>query len=215
MPSIEENRDFWGRGYHWKDLGEEWGPKDPRWKATILELAVEPYLKPGARALEIGPGGGRFTEELLRRGPSRLTLVDLAEKCLEMCRQRFGPEPRLAYLLGDGRSLAGVPDASIDFCFSFDVFVHIEKPELEAYFAELQRVLVPGGVASIHYATIDRADPSIDPDPRIGWRADYRSGDMQALLARLGLEPLLDFYHPHLSCGNSSLVSFRKPAARV
>jgi ubiquinone/menaquinone biosynthesis C-methylase UbiE len=212
MPSIEENRNFWGRDYHWKELGEDWGPKDPRWKATILERAVTPFLFPGARVLEIGPGAGRFTEELLKREPRSIVLLDLAQKCLDMCKERFGADPRLEYVLSNGRSLPGIADQSVDFIFSFDVFVHIEKPELEAYFEEFKRVLKPGGTASIHYATIDRADPTIDPDPRIGWRADYRSTDMHNLLTRLGLEGLDDFYHPLLSCGNSSMVSLRKPA---
>ena len=56
------------------------------------------------------------------------------------------------------------PDASIDRIWSFDVFVHIQAIDIEAYVAQFARILRPGGTALIHHSksgTFAR-----------GWRSD-------------------------------------------
>ncbi len=206
MPTREENRRFWGEQYDWSDRGESWTP-DPIWKRTILEGTLWRHLQRGRDVLEIGPGGGRWTAEILALEPRRLVLVDLTETCLELCRERFGAQrPDIEYLLGDGRSLAGVEDASIDLIWSFDVFVHVEKPEVGAYAKEFARVLRPGGLAIVHYASIDRCQ---GPDPRSGWRANFTSGDMAEVAREAGLGLEADLYDPHLSHANSSIAVLR------
>lgn len=208
MPTREENLRFWGRDYDWSDRGESWTPGE-LWKRTILERTLWPHLTPGMDVLEIGPGAGRWTSEILTRAPRRLVLVDLAQKCLDMCAERFGAEhPDIEYLLGDGMSLVGVDDGSIDLVWSFDVFVHVEKPQVKGYMHEFARVLRPGAVAILHYASIDRAQCE---DPREGWRANFTSMDLRELLDDARLELIDDLYHPLISHTNSSIALFRRP----
>jgi SAM-dependent methyltransferase len=208
MPTREENRRFWGEQYDWSDLGESWTP-DPVWKRTILEATLWRYLERERDVLEIGPGAGRWTAEILALEPRRLVLVDLAAKCLDLCRARFGAQhPDIEYVLGDGLSLAGIADRQIDLIWSFDVFVHVEKPEVRGYVREFARVLRPGGLAIVHYASIDRCS---GPEPRAGWRADFTSADMAEVAADAGLSIEADLYDPHISHANSSIAVLRRP----
>jgi cyclopropane fatty-acyl-phospholipid synthase-like methyltransferase len=55
-------------------------------------------------------------------------------------------------VLTDGRSLPGLDEATVDFIWSYDVFVHVNPTDAERYLAEFARVLKPGGYASIHHA---------------------------------------------------------------
>lgn len=208
MPTKDENKQFWGEDYDWSDGGESWTPSE-EWRAKVLEITIHKYVKPNQAILEIGPGAGRFTVELLKATPTRLALVDLNQKCLDLCQQRFGDHAVIEYHLNDGASLPMLEDTSIDFVWSFDVFVHIEAPEVLSYFKEFARVLRPGCFGIVHYASIDRA---IDDDTRSGWRADFTSGQMMGVLEQCGLKLEEDLYDEQLSHGNSSIVIFSKPA---
>ncbi|MFH0946171.1 MAG: class I SAM-dependent methyltransferase, partial [Planctomycetota bacterium] len=118
-----------------------------------------------------------------------------------------GDHPALELVCNDGQDLGFVGDETIDFIWSFDVFVHLEKPEVAAYFAHFKRVLRPGGLGVVHYATLDRAPLA---ERKVGWRAEFTSGDMFALLKEHGLRIVQDFYDPHISFANSSVIVFRK-----
>ena len=47
-----------------------------------------------------------------------------------------------------------VPDGSVDFVFSFDVFVHIKREVVEEYLKEFSRVLKVGGRGFIHHSNL-------------------------------------------------------------
>ena len=73
-------------------------------------------------------------------------VVDISERCIEACRQRFAAESHIAYHANDGRSLEMVADRSIDFVFSFDSLVHADADVIEDYLRQLGRKLTPNGV---------------------------------------------------------------------
>jgi hypothetical protein len=56
--------------------------------------------------------------------------------------------------LNDGRSLSMIPDASVDFVFSFDSFVHLPREIIAAYLSELARTLKVGGKGFIHHSNL-------------------------------------------------------------
>lgn len=153
MPTLADNRAMWGDWYAWGDGGEEWsaawGGSEAQWTGTILPR-IERFL-PAARALEIAPGFGRWTH-YLREHCGRLVVVDLSEACVGACRERFAGDERVECHVNDGRSLAMVQDASIDFVFTFDSLVHAEADVLEAYVHELARVLARTGTAFVHHS---------------------------------------------------------------
>lgn len=80
--------------------------------------------------------------------------VDLSENCIQYCRQRFADQSQVSFHQNDGKSLAVIPDESIDFVFSFDSLVHAEADVLEAYLVQLATRLKPNGVGFIHHSNL-------------------------------------------------------------
>src|SRR5207245_11411542 len=70
--------------------------------------------------------------------PRRLTLFPYST-LFRSCSRRFAAESHVHCYLNDGRSLSMIPDASVDFVFSFDSFVHLPREIVEGYLNELRR----------------------------------------------------------------------------
>ena len=86
---------------------------------------------------------------------AELILVDMSPNCVKHCRELFGEEAAgtaVRYVLNEGRALPGVADASVDFVWSYDSFVHMPEDVIASYLREIHRVLVPGGRAIVHHA---------------------------------------------------------------
>jgi len=150
---VDFNKDRWTARTDWALQGEEWsqfwGSSAAQWYGCLLPR-IAPYT-PAHSILEIAPGYGRWTQYL--HGLAReLTVVDLAENCIEHCRRRFDTCDNIRYVVNDGKSLAAIPDRSIDFVFSFDSLVHADISVLEAYLSQLDRILREGGVAFLHHS---------------------------------------------------------------
>lgn len=172
--SSRENRAIW-ETWDWSRRGEEWDDTDEpeEWRASVIEHVLLPNFPPGGgNVLEIGPGGGRWSEALQSRA-DHLVLVDVTERALELCRTRFADATNIDYVLTDGATLPDVADGSLDFVWSFDAFVHIAPLDIAAYVSEVARVLKPGGRAVIHHAGRYRRGP--------GWRSPMTA----ALFARI------------------------------
>ena len=157
MPSIRWNK-HWGADYNWTKDGDEWQGQAiycnqpyPLWKESLVKTFIEPWLTPTSTVLEIAPGRGRWTPYLLEKA-EQVHLLDLNASCIEYCKKKFGSNSKVNYHVNDGRSLAAIPDRSIDFIWSYDSFVHIELGDIDSYFSEFKRVLKPCGIAVIHHA---------------------------------------------------------------
>ena len=66
--------------------------------------------------------------------------------------QRSYRAPHLSTLRNNGTDFPGIADASVDFVFSFGVFVHLDIDVIEAYFRSMHRILKPSGCAVIQYS---------------------------------------------------------------
>lgn len=180
--STDDNRGSW-TDWDWSHAGEEWTLSE-EWKQALIDEVLCRWIAPGAAVLEIGPGGGRWSETLASR-TSRLVLVDVSDVPLERCRERLRAATHVEYLLTSGTELPGVADQSIDAVWSFDVFVHVAPRDQAAYLDEIARVLRDGGVAIIHHA--DGRNRGMLPS-RHGWRAPMSRGLFAVLAAERGLE---------------------------
>jgi ubiquinone/menaquinone biosynthesis C-methylase UbiE len=173
--SAERNREAWS-SWDWRDRGEEWTVSE-EWKRALIAEVLWPTMPRGGTLLEIGPGAGRWTEYLIESG-DRVILVDVSARVLDLCRDRFGDDESLTYVVGDGRALPGVAGESVDGVWSFDAFVHIGPVDVASYLSEIARVLRPGGVGVIHH--------SGRPDLK-GWRSPMSASLFANLAGERGL----------------------------
>ena len=141
--------------YDWKDAGEEWsapwGTSAAQWFGAILPRIRD--CLPTGTILEIAPGFGRWTH-YLKDYCQELWIVDRVDECIEVCRRRFAADSHVRCYLNDGLSLSMFPDASIDFVFSFDSFVHTKREVVEGYLRQLGTKLKPNGKGFIHHSNL-------------------------------------------------------------
>lgn len=161
MPKLEDNKTRWDGEYHWRDQGDEWsnlwGNPATQWYGTIM-----PRIKshvPANCILEIACGYGRWTQYLKDLGES-LIAIDLSAECIEASQQRFADCTNIEYHVNDGKSLDMIPDASVDFVFSFDSLVHADESVLNAYLGQFKRILTKDGVVFIHHSNFGEYHPA-------------------------------------------------------
>jgi SAM-dependent methyltransferase len=131
----------------------------------ILELVGAPGIDPGDVALDVGCGVGRLTRVLAARS-ARVIALDISTEMLARAQELNPQLDNVEWRHGDGASLAGIPDASVDVAVSFVVFQHIADPAITlGYIRELGRVLRPDGWVAFQVST----DPSLHKR-RWAWR---------------------------------------------
>lgn len=105
----------------------------------VLRQCVYPFIE-GKRVLEIGCGGGVFTDRIYITA-GHLTCIDVI------------PKPQLFELIGakyielDNQDYfcTGVKDDSMDFVFAYNVFCHLSNEAIKQYLESVLRVLKVGG----------------------------------------------------------------------
>jgi SAM-dependent methyltransferase len=108
-----------------------------------LQRLLLPHL-PAARqcALDLGAGQGELVEALQRLGYTSVEGIELSPSQVRLA------EAHGCYAVreGDaGQALAEHADASLDLICCFDVFEHLSHDICARWFAEIHRVLRPGG----------------------------------------------------------------------
>ena len=126
----------------------------------VLTRSLEPLgIEPGAdeTVLDIGCGVGRLTRALSHR-VAHVIGLDVSSEMLALARQANADHHNIEWVEGDGETLAGIADASVDGCYSFVVFQHLPDAAMTlGYVREMGRVLRPGGWAAFHVST----DPAV------------------------------------------------------
>ncbi len=129
--------------YRGSDRDRFWASGPADLNAILSSLDVR--ISPEDEVVEIGCGVGRLTRPLAARGRT-VHAFDVSGRMLELARRHNPQLENVTWIRGDGASLAGVSDASIDVCFSHVVFQHIPDPGVTlGYVREMGRVLRPGG----------------------------------------------------------------------
>jgi ubiquinone/menaquinone biosynthesis C-methylase UbiE len=130
--------------------GLEWGdPENVPPLRYVRDHYVRRFVNPDHTALEIGPGGGRWTRYLIEF--QKIYLVDYHAELLTELRKNFH-RPNMDFVKNNGADFPGVPDHSIDFLFSFGVFVHLDLPLIRDYLASMRRILKPTANVVLQYS---------------------------------------------------------------
>lgn len=144
-------------GSKYQHLGDEWNDDNTaeRKRDTFYFIAyADRWLHPDMTVLEVGPGGGKWTSRIAPK-VRRMIVLDVSEEMLRRTQARceaLGIH-NVEYLLGNGRDFRPIENSSIDFFFSYDVFVHIALEDTWPYAQEMARVLAPGGIGVCHHAS--------------------------------------------------------------
>jgi len=161
--------------------------------------------------IEIGSGIGRMTAAFSRTFGT-VYAADVDAAFLERCREtvfHHGEPTRLRTLhVADGRTLE-LPNASVDFAFSYITLQHCNGADAHSLVREAIRVTKPGGLIALNFRTWTRADAAlvplgglvrllwrmpkvakymarVRPLTRLGWQANRLSPD--DVLAELGTD---------------------------
>ena len=177
LNSVQINKVIWNN-WDWRSGGKEWSIS-PEWEKSVIENFLRPNVPQGSSTVEVGPGGGRWTGELIARCES-LKAVDISEACILLCRERFKQHSNAEFLVGSGSDLCAIPSQSVDAVWSFDVFVHVNKEEFKNYAAEFFRILRPLGRGVIHHGSIGGKNG--------GWRSDATTANVAEFLTGAGLK---------------------------
>jgi ubiquinone/menaquinone biosynthesis C-methylase UbiE len=137
-------------------LGDEWnddGTPDRKRDNLYFTLYAERFIYSDMTVLEVGPGGGKWTVRLAPK-VKKLIVLDVSEEMLQ--RTKFRCESldihNVEYILANGQDFQPIPNDSIDFFFSYDVFVHIALEDTFPYTQEMFRVLKSEARGICHYA---------------------------------------------------------------
>lgn len=146
---------------------------------------------------ELGCGGGRNADELLKRFPqAKLTAVDYSsvsvEKAAKTNRKQI-EAGRCAVLQGDVSRLE-LPSGACDLATAFETVYF--WPGLERCFAEVARILAPGG----HFLIVNESDGEDETGKRFekiieGMRC-YTAEELTSALEQAGFSNLQITRHP-------------------
>lgn len=101
--------------------------------------------------VELACGRGRHVPQYIEKA-GHITLVDILEKNIEFCKERFKNVSKLSYYVNNGYDLQQIPDESQTSLFSYDAFVHFEMLDIFNYLKETRRILRGGGMALFHHS---------------------------------------------------------------
>jgi cyclopropane-fatty-acyl-phospholipid synthase len=135
--------------------------------AKKQHLAAKLLLSPGQRVLDIGCGWGGLGLSLAQAAGVQVHGVTLSTEQLALANARAeaaGLAGRAKFTLTDYRDVAGPYDRIV----SVGMFEHVGRPNYQAYFDQVAKLLTDDGVAVIH--SIGRAD---GPAFTQGWVAKY------------------------------------------
>jgi SAM-dependent methyltransferase len=141
-PAVRAGR-LWSRGSAMQDYYEDlWQRLPDRLEPPDLEVRLAHLragVSPGDRALDLGCGDGRFTEELARLGATAIG-VDVAQAALKRAGRRH---PGLDFRHTPIDGPLPFEDGSFDVIWASEVIEHVA--DTARWLSEVRRVLVPRG----------------------------------------------------------------------
>jgi cyclopropane-fatty-acyl-phospholipid synthase len=119
-------------------------------------------VQPGHTLLDIGCGWGALVLRAAQKFGARCVGVTLSQNQLELARERVaqaGLQDRIEIRLQDYRDVAG----TFDRITSVGMFEHVGIQHLAGYFAQINKLLAPGGVVMNHGITTTDVEHRASP----------------------------------------------------
>jgi len=153
-------------GHHW-DFAEFFTTGVGAINGIADELVAHGVEVALGSAIDFGCGYGRLTQALADRF-AEVIGVDCAESMLKGARQHNRHGDRVRYVHNECPDLQVFPDASFDLLMSLIVLQHMRQDYQAGYLREFVRVLRPGGVLYVQFATVPAKgyQPGVAPPER-------------------------------------------------
>ncbi len=136
---------------------------------------------PDDRLLEIGFGGGDLMARLLRGAPpAQMTGVERSAAAVAHARRRFAEAIQAQRVRIVEADVQALPFDALQFTAACMVNTIYFWPDIQPPFAELHRVLQPGGRLVVSYN-------SIGPGAKAGLSRSYAPAEVEAALQAVGL----------------------------
>jgi ubiquinone/menaquinone biosynthesis C-methylase UbiE len=135
---------------HWEAVYRRKGPDEVSWFRPHLERSMA-YIEaagvaPDGGIIDVGGGESTLVDDLLARGYSNVSVLDISATAIEVAQERLGPlAPRVKWLVGDITTMA-LSDNAYDFWHDRAVFHFLRDEEQRRRYVEaVRRALKPGG----------------------------------------------------------------------
>jgi SAM-dependent methyltransferase len=135
---------------HWEGVYRQKGPDEVSWYQPHLDRSLgfldRAGLPADAAILDVGGGDSTLVDDLLRRGFTRVTVLDLSEAAIERAKQRLGAAAeRVTWIVGDITEVE-LPVHAYDFWHDRAVFHFLTDEEARRrYVAQVRHALKPSG----------------------------------------------------------------------
>ena len=192
--------------------GHNWGNPHTAPSLVYVVDAIRQHIQPGMRVVEIGSGGGRWTE-FLSKIPINLKCVEGTPAGRALLEQTLDLSSLTSFeyeVCRDG-AIQDQP-ATVDVVFSHDTFVHFHRGLFDAYLQSIGRILKPGGVMILHFA---RRYEGLTPEMEVISRFQYAYTDAEFSreMERADLTITVDLQHP--AGGGSRFIVAKRACGTV
>ena len=139
-----------GESKHWDQVHERRAPDQVSWYQPHLERSLalidQAHLPTDAAIIDVGGGTSTLVDDLLDRGYSRLTVLDISSKAVATARRRLGARAgEVSWLTADITRIE-LPLHEFDFWHDRAVFHFLRDEQSRIrYVAAVRHALKPGG----------------------------------------------------------------------
>ncbi|MBI1796368.1 MAG: class I SAM-dependent methyltransferase [Candidatus Eisenbacteria bacterium] len=135
---------------HWESIYRRKATDEVSWYRPHLERSLhfitQAKLAPDAAIIDVGGGAATLVDDLLDRGYTNLTVLDLSSAAIAQARERLGTRAAgVRWLVGDVTTIE-LPEHHYDFWHDRAVFHFLRDEEARRrYIAAVRHTLKPGG----------------------------------------------------------------------
>ena len=135
---------------HWEEVYKKKQPTEVSWYQTHLQKTLELILKTGigkeASIIDVGGGASTLADDLLAKGFSDLTVLDISSEALNQSKKRLGEKSKAVKWVEADLLKADVPKNTFDLWHDRAVFHFLTQPEeRKVYLEVLKQSIKPGG----------------------------------------------------------------------
>jgi SAM-dependent methyltransferase len=133
----------------WESVYSQKAPDEVSWYRSHLDESLRflnsAQLEPSASIIDVGGGASSFVDDVLERGYSNVTVLDLSATALEAARERLGARASGIQWVCADVTLADLPENAYDFWHDRAVFHFLVDPAARTRYVDTLRKAVKSG----------------------------------------------------------------------